>query len=162
VNTMFNAIRIHAVNVLDQDQALDFYVGKLGFEVTNDVDMGFMRWLTIALPSDPERHVLLEVPGPPALSEETGAQVRDLLTKGALGVAFIVTTDDCRATYEELRAKGVEFTQEPVEQPYGIDCALRDPFGNHIRVTQPVAGPVEITDEDRERWRAGAEADFGG
>jgi len=159
---MFNAIRIHAVNVLDQDEALDFYVGKLGFEVTNDVDMGFMRWLTIALPSDPERHVLLEVPGPPALSEETGAQVRELLTKGALGVAFIVTTDDCRATYEELRAKGVEFTQEPVEQPYGIDCALRDPFGNHIRVTQPVAGPVEITDEDRERWRAGAEADFGG
>jgi catechol 2,3-dioxygenase-like lactoylglutathione lyase family enzyme len=159
---MFNAIRIHAVNVLDQDEALDFYVGKLGFEVTNDVDMGFMRWLTIALPSDPERHVLLEVPGPPALSEETGAQVRDLLTKGALGVAFVVTTDDCRATYEELRAKGVEFTQEPVEQPYGVDCALRDPFGNHIRVTQPVEGPVEITDEDRERWRAGAEADLGG
>ena len=155
--TMFNAIRIHAVNVLDQDEALDFYVGKLGFEVTNDVDMGFMRWLTIALPSDPDRHILLEVPGPPALSEETGAQVRELLTKGALGVAFIATTDDCRATYEELRAKGVEFTQEPVEQPYGIDCALRDPFGNHIRVTQPVEGPVEITDADRERWRAGAE-----
>jgi catechol 2,3-dioxygenase-like lactoylglutathione lyase family enzyme len=159
---MFNAIRIHAVNVLDQDQALDFYVGKLGFEVTNDVDMGFMRWLTIALPSEPERHVLLEVPGPPALSEETGAQVRELLTKGALGVAMIVTTDDCRGTYEDLRAKGVEFTQEPVEQPYGIDCALRDPFGNHIRVTQPVEGPVEITDEDRERWRAGAEADASG
>jgi catechol 2,3-dioxygenase-like lactoylglutathione lyase family enzyme len=156
--TMFNAIRIHAVNVLDQDEALDFYVGKLGFEVSNDVDMGFMRWLTIALPCDPERHVLLEVPGPPALSEETGAQVRDLLTKGALGVAFVVTTDDCRATYEELLAKGVEFTQEPVEQPYGIDCALRDPFGNHIRITQPVDGPVEITDEDCERWRAGAEA----
>jgi catechol 2,3-dioxygenase-like lactoylglutathione lyase family enzyme len=155
---MINAIRIHAVNVLDQDEALDFYVGKLGFEVTNDVDMGFMRWLTVALPSDPERHLLLEVPGPPALSEDTAAQVRDLLTKGALGVAFVATTDDCRATYAELRAKGVEFTQEPVEQPYGIDCALRDPFGNHIRLTQPVAGPIEITDEDRERWRAGAEA----
>jgi catechol 2,3-dioxygenase-like lactoylglutathione lyase family enzyme len=156
---MFNAITIHAVNVLDQDQALDFYVGKLGFEVSNDVDMGFMRWLTIALPNDPHRHVLLEVPGPPALSEETAAQVRDLLTKGALGVAFIVTTDDCRATYDDLRAKGVEFTQEPVEQPYGVDCALRDPFGNHIRITQPAGGPVEITDEDRERWRAGAELD---
>jgi predicted enzyme related to lactoylglutathione lyase len=129
---MINAIRIHAVNVLDQDEALDFYVGKLGFEVTNDVDMGFMRWLT-------------------------AAQVRDLLTKGALGVAFVATTDDCRATYDELRAKGVEFSQEPVEQPYGIDCAFRDPFGNHIRLTQPVEGPIEITDEDRARWRAGAE-----
>lgn len=159
---MLSAIRIHAVSVLDQDAALDFYVGKLGFEVSNDVDMGFMRWLTVALPTDPERHLLLEVPGPPALSEETGAQVRDLLTKGALGVAFVATSDDCRATYEELRAKGVEFTQEPVEQPYGIDCALRDPFGNHIRITQPVAGPVEVTDEDRERWRAGAEAGPGG
>jgi catechol 2,3-dioxygenase-like lactoylglutathione lyase family enzyme len=155
---MLSAISIHAVNVLDQDEALDFYVGKLGFEVTNDVDMGFMRWLTVALPSDPDRHLLLEVPGPPALSQETADQVRDLLTKGALGVAFIATTDDCRNTYEELRASGVEFTQEPVDQPYGTDCALRDPFGNHIRITQPVSGPVEITDADRERWRAGAEA----
>lgn len=154
---MLSSLIIHAVNVLDQDEALDFYVGKLGFEVTNDVDMGFMRWLTVALPSDPDRHVLLEVPGPPALSDETAAQVRELLTMGALGVAFVATTDDCRATYEELRAKGVEFTQEPVEQPYGVDCALRDPFGNHIRITQPVQGPVEITDADRERWRAGAE-----
>jgi catechol 2,3-dioxygenase-like lactoylglutathione lyase family enzyme len=154
---MFTAITIHSVYVLDQDEALDFYVGKLGFEVTNDVDMGFMRWLTIALPSDPDRHVLLEVPGPPALSEDTAEQVRDLLTKGALGVAFVAATDDCRATYEALRAKGVEFTQEPVEQPYGVDCALRDPFGNHIRMTERVEGPVEITDEDRERWRAGAE-----
>ena len=155
---MINAIRIHSVYVLDQDKALDFYIGTLGFEVTNDVDMGFMRWLTIALPSDPERHVLLEVPGPPALSDETAAQVRDLLTKGALGVAFVGTTDDCRGTYETLKAKGVEFTQEPVEQPYGIDCAFRDPFGNHIRMTQPPSGPVEVTDEDIERWRAGAEA----
>ncbi|HEX2892663.1 MAG TPA: VOC family protein [Marmoricola sp.] len=154
---MLSSISIHAVNVLDQDEALEFYVGKLGFEVTNDVDMGFMRWLTVALPSDPDRHILLEVPGPPALSEETAAQVRELLTKGALGVAFVATTDDCRATYDTLRARGVEFTQEPVEQPYGVDCALRDPFGNHIRITQPVAGPVEITDADRERWRGGAE-----
>ena len=75
----------------------------------------------------------------------------------AEGLQFVATTDDCRATYDELRAKGVEFTQEPVEQPYGVDCALRDPFGNHIRITQPVQGPVEITDADRERWRAGAE-----
>ncbi|TDD72391.1 VOC family protein [Jiangella aurantiaca] len=139
---MFNAISITTVPVVDQDEALAFYVGKLGFEVTNDVDMGFMRWLTIALPSDPERHLLLEVPGPPALSEEVAGQVRDLLTKGALGVACVLTTDDCRKAFEELSGKGVEFTQEPTEQPYGIDCTLRDPFGNHIRVTQHGAGTV--------------------
>lgn len=149
---MFNKITIHSVTVLDQNEALDFYVGKLGFEVADDVDMGFMRWLTIVLPSDPERHILLEVPGPPALTEEVAAQVRELLTKGALGLAAILTTDNCRKTYEELTAKGVEFTEEPIEQPYGIDCALRDPFGNHIRITQPVTGPVEITPADIARW----------
>ena len=152
---MFKNISITAVTVLDQDEALDFYVGKLGFEVSNDVDLGFMRWLTISLPEDPDRHLLLEVPGPPSLSEEVAAQVRDLVTKGALGVACILTTDDCRRTYADLSAKGVEFTEEPVEQPYGIDCALRDPFGNHIRVTQPATGPVEVTDADRARWSAG-------
>jgi catechol 2,3-dioxygenase-like lactoylglutathione lyase family enzyme len=155
---MFNAITITAVPVLDQDEALEFYVGKLGFEVSNDVDMGFMRWLTIALPSDPERHLLLEVPGPPALSEDVTREVRRLLTKGALGLACVLTTDDCRKTFEELSAKGVEFTEEPTEQPYGVDCALRDPFGNHIRITQPGGGLVEITEDDKARWRAGAEA----
>ena len=151
---MFKNISITAVSVLDQDEALDFYVGKLGFEVSNDVDMGFMRWLTISLPTDPDRHLLLEVPGPPSLSEEVAAQVRDLLTKGALGVACILTTDDCRRTYAELSAKGVEFTEEPVEQPYGIDCALRDPFGNHIRITQPAAEQRQPTPEEIARMGA--------
>ena len=148
---MFTGIGITSIQVLDQDEALDFYVGTLGFRVSSDVDLGFMRWLTIALPDDPDHEILLEVPGPPALSEETATRVRDLTTKGALGLAAVLDTDDCRATYEELRAKGVEFTQEPVEQPYGIDCALRDPFGNHIRVTQRT--PMkEITEEVRKRW----------
>ncbi|MGW9634843.1 VOC family protein [Nocardiopsis alba] len=148
---MFTGIGITSIQVLDQDEALDFYVGTLGFRVMSDVDLGFMRWLTIALPDDPDHEILLEVPGPPALSEETATRVRDLTTKGALGLAAVLDTDDCRATYEELRAKGVEFTQEPVEQPYGIDCALRDPFGNHIRVTQRT--PMkEITEEVRKRW----------
>jgi catechol 2,3-dioxygenase-like lactoylglutathione lyase family enzyme len=154
---MFTSISITAVPVLDQDEALDFYVGKLGFNVSSDVDMGFMRWLTIALPNDPDRHLLLEVPGPPALSEEVAGTVRDLITKGALGLACILTTDDCRKTFDELSAKGVEFVEEPVEQPYGIDCALRDPFGNHIRITQPAAQLGEITEEDKRRWREGAE-----
>ncbi|HEU5130354.1 MAG TPA: VOC family protein [Glycomyces sp.] len=133
---MFTGISIHNVYVLDQEEAVDFYVGKLGFAIVEDVDLGFMRWLTVGLPGQPDRRILLEVPGPPSHDEATAAQVRDLVTKGALGLAAILTTDDCRGTYERLRAEGVEFTEEPTEQPYGIDCALRDPFGNHIRISQ--------------------------
>ncbi|MEV3929486.1 MULTISPECIES: VOC family protein [unclassified Streptomyces] len=133
---MFNAITHSQIFVLDQDEAIDFYVGKLGLEVNADVDMGFMRWLTVSVPGHPDRQVLLEKPGPPAMSEETAEQVRDLVTKGAMGAALILTTDDCRTTYETLKARGVEFTDEPTERPYGIDCGLRDPFGNNIRFTQ--------------------------
>jgi catechol 2,3-dioxygenase-like lactoylglutathione lyase family enzyme len=139
---MFNAITHSSIYVLDQDEALDFYVGKLGLEVADDVDMGFMRWLTVRVPGDPDRQVLLEVPGVPIQDEATAQQIRDLLTKGALGLGFILITDDCRATYETLREKGVEFTQEPTEHFYGIDCGLRDPFGNHLRVTQPAENVV--------------------
>ncbi|MDT0445744.1 VOC family protein [Streptomyces johnsoniae] len=133
---MFNAITHSQIYVLDQDQALDFYVGTLGLEVGADVDLGFMRWLTVCVPGRPERQVLLEKPGAPALSEETAQQVRELVTKGAMG-ALILSTDDCRKTYETLRGRGVEFTEEPTERPYGTDCGLRDPFGNQIRFTQP-------------------------
>lgn len=133
---MYNAISHHSIFVLDQDEALDFYVNKLGLEVKNDVDLGFMRWLTVGVPGEPGREILLERPGPPAMDEATAGQVRELLTKGATGLAFILNTDDCRKTYEELRGRDVEFTQEPTEQSYGIDCALRDPFGNHIRIGQ--------------------------
>ncbi|MFI5912350.1 VOC family protein [Dactylosporangium sp. NPDC051541] len=149
---MFNTISLTTVRVLDQDEALDFYVGTLGFEVRDDVDMGFMRWLTVALPAEPDRRLILELVGPPSMSEETAAQLRDLLTKGALGVAAILTTDDCQAVHDTLKAKGVEFTQDVERQPYGIDCSFRDPFGNHIRVTQPVQGPITVTDEDIARW----------
>ncbi|WP_106399386.1 VOC family protein [Actinocorallia populi] len=135
---MFNTITHSQIYVLDQDEALDFYVGKLGLEVSADVDMGFMRWLTVNVPGD-DRHILLEKPGPPAMSEETAQQVRELVSKGAMGGHLIFSTDDCRKTYETLLARGVEFTQEPIEQPYGIDCGLRDPFGNSIRFTQPKA-----------------------
>jgi catechol 2,3-dioxygenase-like lactoylglutathione lyase family enzyme len=134
---MFTAITHSQIYVLDQDEALDFYVGKLGLEVAADADLGFMRWLTVSVPGHPERQILLERPGPPRLSEEIAQQVRDLLTKGAMGGHLILSTDDCRATYETLRGKGVEFTEEPTERPYGIDCGLRDPFGNSIRFTQP-------------------------
>ena len=145
---MFNAITHSAVYVLDQDEALDFYVGKLGLEVANDVDLGFMRWLTVCVPGAPEREILLEKPGPPAHDEATAEQVRQLVAKGAMGLAFILTTDDCRRTYEELKARGVEFTQEPVEHFYGIDVGLRDPFGNHLRITQPAPQPLKMPAAD--------------
>ncbi len=114
---MFNAITQSQIYVLDQDEAIDFYVGKLGLEITADLDMGFMRWLTVAVPHHPERQILLEKPGAPAMSEETAEQVRELVTKGAMGGWLILTTDDCRKTYETLLAKGVEFTEEPTERP---------------------------------------------
>lgn len=133
---MFNHITHSQLYVLDQDEALDFYVGKLGLEVQSDVDLGFMRWLTVSVPDDPKREILLEIPGPPSLDDRTASQVRDLLTKGALGLGLVLTTDDCHKAFEELSARGVEFTEEPTERFYGIDCAVRDPFGNHIRITQ--------------------------
>ena len=134
---MFTAITQSQIYVLDQDEALDFYVGKLGLEVNTDADLGFMRWLTVSVPGQPEREIVLEKPGPPAMDEATAEQVRELVTKGAMGGWLIFATDDCRKTYETLLARGVEFTEEPTERPYGIDCGLRDPFGNRIRFTQP-------------------------
>ncbi len=138
---MFNAITHSSVFVLDQDEALEFYVGKLGLEVASDADLGVMRWLTVRVPGEPGREILLEKPGAPAADEATVGQVRELVTKGAMGLGFILTTDDCRRTYAELRARGVEFTEEPTEHFYGTDCALRDPFGNAIRITQPAPVP---------------------
>ncbi|MEU4551522.1 MULTISPECIES: VOC family protein [Micromonospora] len=131
-----NAISRSQIYVLDQDAALDFYVNKLGMEVNTDQDLGFMRWLTVNLPGDPEREILLEKPGPPALDPATAEQVRELLTKGALGGYLFMTTDDAHKTYEDLVAKGVEITDEPTERPYGIDFGIRDPFGNRIRIGQ--------------------------
>jgi len=136
---MFNSINISHVFVLDQDEALEFYVNKLGLELSADIDFGAMRWLTVRVPGAMGRDILLEVPGPPSMDEASGAQVRELVTKGATGFTFGLTTDDCQKTYETLRDRGVEFTQEPIEQPYGIDCGARDPFGNHFRIVQLAA-----------------------
>jgi predicted enzyme related to lactoylglutathione lyase len=134
---MFNTISHSQIFVLDQDEALEFYVGKLGFEVHTDVDLGFMRWLTVTVPGDRDRQILLEKPGAPSMDEKTAEQVRELLTKGALGGWFILLTDDCQKTYETLVARGVEVTDGPTQRPYGIDCGIRDPFGNRMRITQP-------------------------
>jgi catechol 2,3-dioxygenase-like lactoylglutathione lyase family enzyme len=137
---MLTGLTITQIYVPDQDQALDFYVGKLGFEVTNDMQFGPMRWLTIALPGQHDRAVLLERPGPPSMSDETAAQVRELIAKGAAGGHLFFRTDDAYKTHAELKEKGVEITEEPVDQPYGIDFGLRDPFGNHLRIAQMKQG----------------------
>jgi catechol 2,3-dioxygenase-like lactoylglutathione lyase family enzyme len=136
---MLKSLAISQIYVLDQQQALDFYVGKLGLKVIEDSDLGFMRWLTVGVPGDDGRRILLEKPGQPVMDDRTAGQVRDLVTKGRAGGHLFFITDDCRRTYEELKKKGVEFTEEPTERPYGIDCGLRDPFGNHIRFSQTTA-----------------------
>jgi catechol 2,3-dioxygenase-like lactoylglutathione lyase family enzyme len=134
---MFNGIRLSGIYVFDQDEALEFYVGKLGLEVHTDADLGFMRWLTVCVPGHPEREIMLGTPGPPALDLDTAEQVRELVAKGAMSGWIGFTTDDCRGTAETLKQRGVEFTDGPTEQSYGIDCGIRDPFGNKLRFVQP-------------------------
>ena len=141
---MFKRITHTFIHVLDQDEALDFYVGKLGMVVSTDADLGFMRWLTVTLPDQPDLELGLMLPGPPAYDDATADEIRELVSKGAAGGGVIFQTDDCRATFETLQAAGVEVTQEPTERFYGIDCAVRDPFGNPIRITQPPDGPIVI------------------
>src|SRR2546423_1719239 len=141
---MFNRITHTFIHVLDQDEALDFYVGKLGMVVHTDADMGFMRWLTVTLPEQEDLQIGLMLPGPPAYDDATAEQIRELVAKGGAGGGVIFETDDCRGTYEKLSAAGVEFTQEPTERFYGTDAALRDPSGNSIRFTQPPDGPIVI------------------
>lgn len=132
------------IHVLDQDEALDFYVGKLGMVVHTDADLGFMRWLTVTFPDQPDMELGLMLPGAPAYDNATAAEIRELVAKGAAGGGLIFQTDDCQSTYEQLLAAGVEFTQEPIKRFYGTDCGLRDPFGNPLRFTQPPDGPVVV------------------
>lgn len=137
---MITGFALVCVNVLDLDEAHDFYVHTLGFEVGIDMVRDGFRWLTVFAPAQPEIALMLVVPGPPVVDEAIGQQMRALVATGFLGPGAL-RTDDCRATYAELTAKGVEFTEEPEERFYGIDAAFRDPFGNHWRLTQPKALP---------------------
>jgi uncharacterized glyoxalase superfamily protein PhnB len=125
--------------VHDQDEALAFYTQKLGMEVRSDAtlpEMGNFRWLTVSPPGQEDVSiVLMAIPGPPVMDADTAEQVKALMAKGFAGTVFL-TTDDCRASYEELKARGVEFTETPEERPYGIDSGFRDPSGNAIRLTQ--------------------------
>ena len=125
--------------VHDQDEALAFYTEKLGWEVRSDVtvaELGNFRWLTVSPPGqDDFAVVLMAIPGPPLFEAETVAQIREAMGKGVAGTVFL-TTEDCQASYEELKARGVEFTETPEERPYGIDAGFRDPSGNALRLTQ--------------------------
>jgi predicted enzyme related to lactoylglutathione lyase len=126
--------------VNDQDEALAFYTEKLGMELREDVtvpEMGNFRWLSVGVPGQDVSITLMAVPGSPVFEEETRKQIHALLAKGAAGGLFF-STDDCRGSYEELKKRGVEFAQEPTEQPYGIDAGIRDPSGNHFRMVQPL------------------------
>ena len=134
---MLNAITLSQIYVLDQDEALDFYVNKLGLEKGNDVKQGAYRWLTVRVPGDPGIDISLEEPGPPVQDEATAAQLRELITKGAMG-GVVFLTDDVRGLYETLKKRGVtDFTQEPTDHAYGTDMGVRDPFGNAIRILKP-------------------------
>jgi uncharacterized glyoxalase superfamily protein PhnB len=125
--------------VHDQDEALAFYTEKIGMEVRADVtlpEMGDFRWLTVGPPGQEDVSiVLMTIPGPPIMDDATAEEVRNLMSKGFAGTIFL-TTDDCQASYEELKGRGVEFTETPEERPYGIDSGFRDPSGNSIRLTQ--------------------------
>jgi predicted enzyme related to lactoylglutathione lyase len=125
--------------VQDQDEALAFYTEKVGMEIKSDVtvpELGDFRWLTVGPPGHDEVSiVLMAIPGPPAFEAETVEQIKAVMAKGVAGTVFL-TTDDCRADFEDLKGRGVEFVEEPEERPYGIDAGFRDPSGNHIRLTQ--------------------------
>ena len=125
--------------VHDQDEALAFYTQKLGMEVRADVtlpEMGDFRWLSVSPPGQEDiAIVLMAIPGEPVMDAATADEVRALMAKGFAGTVFL-TTDDCRASYEELRSRGVEFSEGPEERPYGVDAGFRDPSGNHFRLTQ--------------------------
>jgi predicted enzyme related to lactoylglutathione lyase len=125
--------------VHDQEEALAFYTEKLGLELREDVtvpEMGNFRWLTVGVPGQPDVAItLMAVPGPPVFDEQTQEQVKALVAKGAATGLFFAT-ENCQASYEELKSRGVEFQQPPTEQPYGVDAGFRDPSGNHMRMAQ--------------------------
>ena len=125
--------------VNNQDEALAFYRDKLGFRVHTDAMIGeHFRWLTICTNDQPDFEIILMEPKPGMLmDEDTSEKLRAVMAKGVLG-AGVFNTDDCRGTYEELKAKGVQFISEPAERPYGIEAVFRDNSGNWLSLTQPL------------------------
>ena len=141
---MLNQLNVASILVLDKDEALDFYVNKLGLEKGSDVKQGAYRWLTVRVPGG-QTEISLEQPGAPLHDDATAAQLRELVSKGALG-GLVFLSDDVKGLYETLKSRGVtDFIQEPTERFYGTDMGLRDPFGNPIRILQQGKVPQKAT-----------------
>ena len=132
---MITRLTHSTVWVLDQDAALDFYTRTLGFEVRSDARMDTFRWLTVGPPEQPDFEMILAVPGPPMLDPESAEHIRAMVAKGALG-AGVFATDDCQASYEALKARGLTFLTEPTERQYGIEATFRDNSGNWFSLVQ--------------------------
>ena len=132
---MSNGVGVVGLYVRDQDEALQFYVGKLGFRVHTDARNGDYRWLTVQHPDQPSFQLGLSVPGPPVLDAATAQAVREIVAKGAMP-PLVLEVADCRATCERMRARGVEFTQEPVDRYGTVDAGFRDPSGNGWKMIQ--------------------------
>ena len=142
---MITRLHITSIYVLDKDEALDFYVDKLGLEKGSDFTQGDYRWLTVRVPGETDVEISIEQPGPPLHDEATAERLRELITKGAMG-GLVFQTDDARGLYETLKARGVtDFTQEPTDHFYGTDMGVRDPFGNAIRILQQSRAAEEAT-----------------
>src|SRR5213595_1068484 len=153
---MITKLNVASIMVRNKDEALDFYVNKLGLEKGQDVKQGSYRWLTVRVPGD-VTEISLEEPGPPVHDEATAARLRELITKGALG-GLVFKADDARGLYETLKKRGVtDFTQEPTDHFYGTDMGVRDPFGNPIRILQQgkaaqKATAWPIAGKEQDRW----------
>ena len=132
---MNEGIDVVGLYVGDQDEALAFYVEKLGFKVHTDVRNGNYRWLTVQHPDQPSFQLGLFTPGPPMHDEATAQSLRAMVAKGAMP-PLVLAVADCRATYERLRERGVEFTQEPIDRYGSVDAGFRDPSGNNARMMQ--------------------------
>jgi len=130
-----DAVQVVGLYVRDQDEALAFYVGKLGFQVHTDVRNGDYRWLTVQHPEQPSFQLGLFAPGPPVHDAATAQTLRAVVAKGAMP-PLVLSVADCRAAYDRLLAKGVEFTQEPVERYGNVDAGFRDPSGNGWKMIQ--------------------------
>jgi catechol 2,3-dioxygenase-like lactoylglutathione lyase family enzyme len=126
---MSKGVQVAGVYVRDQDEALDFYVGKLGFEVHTDARNGDYRWLTVQHPAQPSFQLGLFKPQPPIVDDRTAQSLSEAVAKGAMP-PLVLVVDDCRSAYDDMRERGVEFTQEPVERYGNIDASFRDPSGN--------------------------------
>ena len=136
---MNQGVAVAGLYVRDQDEALEFYVQRLGFRVHTDARNGDYRWLTVQHPDQPDFQLGLFTPQAPTVDAATAQSLREIVAKGGMPPLLLVV-DDCRAAFERMQARGVEFTQEPVERYGTVDASFRDPSGNGWKMTQARPG----------------------